>query len=212
MRSTIRFTGVALLLAPTLAAAQGGGDFELGVRGAIRVADGEPANDITGYGVMFRYFLDDGWALGAAVDANEFDFEQPARLLGIEQSDALEAIDAKAESTDVSVHVERHRAWSERWSWFWQAGLGIGNVDVPDVAGPRADGGSFRIETETSSEPFALAGLGARSHAGPWRFEGALTLQYRFADYAVVDTVSGQTGTVDDYLATGLYLGVLYRF
>lgn len=192
--------------------AQDVADFELGVRGAIFVSDGEPANDITGVGALFRHHLDNGWAWGVAIDVGEFDFERPARLLGIDQDDGLEAIDAKADVTDFSAFLERHFALNDRWSWFWQAGGGVGSIDVPRAAGPTADGGTFDIRIDADTEPFLLGALGVRRELGRLSIEGAFTAQYRFSDYQLVDTVSGQTGTVDGHLPYGIYIALLYRF
>ena len=92
--------------------------FDLGLRGIITAADGEPANDIPGYGVFGHYRLNDRWALGFAVDQTEYDFEEPARIVGLQQDPDLPPVDVKAEATVVSAWLQRN---FERW--FVGAGL-----------------------------------------------------------------------------------------
>ena len=189
------------------------GSFELGVRGSILLSDGEPSNDTVGGGLFGRYVLDNGWIVGAALERKEFDFERPARLLGITQDSSLEAIDALAEVTDISVWLERRDAWNERWAWFWQAGGGVGSSDVTTVSGPVQGGGTFRIVTDSSTDPFLLGGLGLRYEPGEhWSIELAGQVQYRFADFKLNDEISGRSGSIGGYSAYGIYLGFAYEF
>src|SRR5215207_1049470 len=87
MRSwTIRLAG-AVVVALTLqssALAQDGG-FDLGVRGIITASDGEPANDIPGFGLFGHWRMSDLWSVGFAADRTEYDFEKPAKLVGLRQ-------------------------------------------------------------------------------------------------------------------------------
>ena len=46
---------------------------DLGVRGIITASDGEPANDIPGFGVFGHWRLGDRWSAGVAVDQTEYD-------------------------------------------------------------------------------------------------------------------------------------------
>jgi len=215
MRRTLSivFTASALALSPSLAHAEAG-RFDLGVRGVLMVADGEPANDIPGFGLFGHYRLSERWRLGFAVDMAEYDFEQPARILGLEQSSSVEPVDVLAESTTVS-------AWAERTfgrapgptEWFLGAGLGLASIDVPDASGPLAGGGQFAIETEADTEIVVQLLAGVRRQLGQrWALEFALRADQHFADWQLNDRVSGRTGTIDDYLTVGGHLGLSFRF
>ena len=72
------------------------GRFHLGVWAGVDVADGEPANDIPGFGLQFRYALNDSWAVGAGIARTEYDFETPASILGIVQDPSIEPVDTLA--------------------------------------------------------------------------------------------------------------------
>lgn len=213
MRKTlsIALAASALALCPTLARGQEG-RLDLGVRAVLMAADGTPANDIPGYGVFGHYRLNDRWKLGFAVDTAEYDFEEPAKIVGLQQSESLEAIDALAESTTVSAWVERTFG-RERTEWFLGAGLGFATIDVPDASGPLQGGGRFDIETEVDTEIVAQLLGGVRRRLGRrWALEFALRADQHFAEWKLRDRVSGRTGTIDDYLALGGHLGVSFRF
>ncbi len=215
MRRTlsIALTTCVLALAPALARAQEG-RYDLGVRGNLLAADGEPANDIPGFGLFGHYRLNERWQLGFAVDTAEYDFEQPARILGLRQSESIEPVDVKAESTTVSAWVERTFGRPQgRTEWFLGAGLGFASIDVPDASGPLQGGGRFDIETEADTEIVAQLLAGVRRRLGQrWALEFALRADQHFADWAVTDRVSGRTATIDDYLALGGHLGFSFRF
>lgn len=203
----------ALALFPGMTQAQDG-HLDLGIRGTILVADGEPANDIPGFGLFGHYRLNERWKLGFAVDQAEYDFEQPARLLGLEQSRNLEAIDVLAESTTVSAWLERSLGDPNgRMEWFWGAGLGFASIDVPDASGPLQGGGRFDIETKADTEIVAMLLAGLRRRFGQrWALELALRGEQHFADWQLRDRISGRTGAVEDYLAYGGHLGLSFRF
>jgi hypothetical protein len=215
MRRTLSivFTASALALSPSLAHAEAG-RFELGVRGVLMVADGEPANDIPGFGLFGHYRLSERWRLGFAVDMAEYDFEQPARILGLEQSSSVEPVDVLAESTTVSAWAERTFGRSQgATEWFLGAGLGLASIDVPDASGPLAGGGRFAIETEADTEIVVQLLAGVRRRLGQrWALEFALRADQHLADWQLNDRVSGRTGTIDDYLTVGGHLGLSFRF
>ena len=204
----------ASLIAPPMAARPAGTGFDLGVRGLITAADGEPANDIPGVGALGHYAFSDDWTFGLAVDRTEFDFEEPAKLLGITQARELEAIDSVAEATVVSVWIERTFApRGGRTTWYLGAGVGAASVDVPDVSGARSDGGQFVIHTEADTEIIASVLGGVRRTFGErWYGEFGLRADQHFADWRFEDRVSGASGTVDDYLAIGGHVAVGFRF
>lgn len=203
---------VALLSLAAPAAADDG-RFEIGLRAVLTASDGEPANDIPGYGLFGRYRLNDRWSLGFSVDQTEYDFEEPAKLLGLQQSASLEPIDTVAEATVVAAWIERDYVRSDRMTWFWGLGAGLADIDVPDASGPLAGGGRFDIQTEADTEMIASVSAGLRRRlASRLFFEFAVRADQHFADWKVTDRVSGATGAVDDYLALGGHLGFGFSF
>ncbi|HWM92869.1 MAG TPA: outer membrane beta-barrel protein [Thermoanaerobaculia bacterium] len=213
MRIRVSLALALLVLVPALAGAQTG-SFDLGVRPVLLLGDGTPANDIPGYGVFGHYRLSDRWRLGFAVDRAEYDFETPAKILGLEQSRDESAIDSLAESTTVSAWLERaFPRPSGRSEWFLGAGLGFASIDVPDASGPLQNGGRFDIHTEADSEVVVQLLAGIRRQLGQrWALEFALRGQQHFADWTVTDSVSGRTGSIDDYTTHGGHLGLSFRF
>lgn len=213
MKTSLALALSALALVPMAARAQDE-RFDLGVRGVLMVADGEPANDIPGFGLFGHYRLGDRWRLGLAVDQAEYDFEEPARIVGLSQSQDEEPIDSLAESTTVSAWLERTFGQPDaRTEWFLGAGLGFASIDVPDASGPLANGGRFDVTTEVDTEIVAQLLAGARWRLGQrLALEFALRADQHFAEWKVTDQVSGRTGTVDDYLAYGGHLGLSFRF
>lgn len=205
--------GLFCLAAAPAAAADGA--FDLGVRANILVGNGEPTNDMLGYGLFARFRVGEGWRVGVGVDHSpEFDVEGIADLVGQTQDPAAEVIDAKASSTVVRAWLERsYPNASGRFEWFWTVGAGIANVEVDEVSGPRAGGGTFTVDTDAGTEILAAGSLGLR-----WFFvrrvalEVAGRLDYHFADWALEERVSGATATVDDYLVTGGHVGLTFRF
>ena len=187
---------------------------DLGMSIAVDAADGTPANDIPGAGVLGRYTLTDEWAIGAAVNRTEYDYEEPAAIVGIVQDPTVEVIDALAAATTVRAWVER--SLSEAGSslpFFLGAGIGAAFTDVPDVTGPRADGGTFDIRTEVDTEIIATVIGGARRMFGErWSGEVAVRAEQHFADWRSTDRVSGAQGSIDDYLTWGIQFTLAYRW
>jgi hypothetical protein len=186
----------------------------IGARGVLRLANGEPANDIPGAGLFAHYRLSERWNLALTIDRAEYDFEQPAKLAGIEQDPDLEPIDALAESTVIGVAVERtYPQAGGRATWFWGVGAGVASIDVPDAIGRRRDGGEFHIRTEVGTQLVASLTAGWRRNLGEhWLLDLALGVDQHFADWQLTDTRSGARGAVDDYLTYGAQLGIGYRF
>lgn len=213
MRTCLAAAVLLLVVSQSPALAQDG-RFDLGARLILTAADGEPANDIPGYGVFGHWQMSDRWSLGFAVDRTEYDFETPAKLLGLSQNPSLEPIDVVAEATILSGWIERtYPRPGGRMDWFWGAGLGFASVDVPDATGPLAGGGTFDITTEADTEIIVslLAGLHRRL-GERWTIEFALRADQHLADWQLTDRVSGNRGAVDDYLALGGHLGIGFRF
>ncbi len=76
--------------------------FQAGLVAGVSVADGEPANDIPGFGVQFRYALSDQWSIGGMLAHTEYDFETPASIVGIVQDPSVEPVDALATATSIA--------------------------------------------------------------------------------------------------------------
>jgi hypothetical protein len=186
----------------------------VGVRPVLALADGTPANDIPGGGSFARWHLGERWALSVAVELAKFDFEEPARVVGLAQADGGEAIDAKAESQRLGVWAERRLGAAGGPSrWYTGFGVGAATIDVPDAVGPLAGGGTFHVRTEADTELIAALALGWERELGRrWLLDTALRWEQHFADWQVVDTVSGRTGAVGDYSTFGAHLGVGWRF
>jgi hypothetical protein len=194
--------------------AQEPGRFDLGVRLDLSLADGEPANDIPGYGLVGHWRPSERWAIGFAVDLAEYDFEEPAKLLGIAQDPTVQVVDAKADGTTVSVWFERTLGVAgPRGHWFWGAGVGFASIDVPDARGPVAGGGTFDVETDAGTEIVASVLGGRRFRFGERAaLDFTLHLDQHFADWQVRDRVSGRTGSVDDYFTYGGNLAFVLSF
>ncbi len=187
---------------------------DLGVSLAIDAADGTPANDIPGAGVLGRYTLDDQWAVGVSVNRTEYDYEAPAAIVGIAQDPTMEVIDALAEATTVRAWIERSLTDAGRpMRFFLGAGVGAAFTDVPDVTGPRADGGTFDIRTAVDTEIIATVIGGARRMFGErWSGEVAVRAEQHFADWRSSDRVSGAQGSIDDYLTWGIQFTLACRW
>jgi len=141
----------------------------------------------------------------------KFDVERPYEFLGLVGDSE---VDATGTSTTLAVAIERFYSHSERrLQWFWTAGAGFGIVDVDDVQGTLAGGGTYDIRQEVDSELLLSLSGGPRWHLGEdWSVELALRLDWHATDWTVTDRVSGASSTIDDYLVRGIHVGVAYRF
>lgn len=205
---------MALTGAAGLCSADGGR--EVGLRANVVLAKGEPSNDIPGFGIISRHRLNDEWWLGFDLNvSNKFDFERPWKSVGLRQGEG-ETIDAVGSSVMLSVLAERrHASAGSNKTWFWNAGLGINSLDIEDVSGPTADGGTFDIKTDADIETVLLGGIGLLhrfSDSGRWSARYELAVEYRFADWKVEDRVSGNTGKIDSYHTIGPRFGLNYMF
>lgn len=213
MRSRCRWTGLLLAAALSQCPAAIGAQesrFEIGMRGVVLLGKGTPANDMVGEGLIGRFAFSDAWQLGVALDNVTFDYETPNRTLGIP---ATAVVDGTNSWSRASVLVERDFAGERRWAWYWVAGLGYAGVDpVSNVAGQRADGGTFNITTTADDELHVFAGGGARRELGRrWLFDTTLTIEHHDTHYELVDTVSGARGTIGAQTVYGIAVGVGYR-
>ena len=187
-------------------------EFDVGVRGVLLIGDGEPSNDMMGFGVVGRWQFRDAWHVGVGYDSVAFDYETPNRVLGI---DSTEVIDPSNEFSRISLFVERrYERSASPWSWFWTAGVGFASIDVgTNAVGTTPGGGSFNIETTADDEAHFIAGGGLRRSFGEhWALETTVTIQHHTTDYQLVDHVSGTTGSIGSQSPYGLTLGVSYEF
>lgn len=186
--------------------------FDVGVRGVVIVGDGQPANDMIGYGAVGRWEFGESWHLGLAFDSVTFDYETPYRVLGI---DSVEEIDPGNEFTRISVLIERrYERPGSPWIWFWTAGVGFASIDVgANAVGTTPGGQSFEIATSADDETHFIVGGGLRRSFGQhWALEAALTLQHHTTDYQLTDLVSEATGSIGSQTPYGLTLGISYEF
>jgi len=188
--------------------------FDLGARAGILVGDGKPANDIETTGLNLRWRLDEQWSVQFGVQRQVFDAERPASWLGLRQDPGVEAIDAKAKATAVSVGLRRDHVWSgSRWGWFWNVDLGTAKPKVPTVSGPLDGGGTFEVSARAKREWVVGVGTGVRWRFAPsWAGEVGLQAEHHQANWRVTDAVSGRSGKVGAYQAAGLWLGLAVAF
>ena len=213
MCAPIALTVTALAIAVPIRAEDG--RFDLGVRGNIVGGSGKPSNDILGIGVFGRYWFGERWSVAFALDHSPgFDVERTASLVGLEQDPNVSDIDSEATSTGLEGLIERNYLRSGgRWEWFWSAGLGVNFVDVDDIVGPRADGGTFDVATDASTEFLVVLSVGARRFFGDrWGLEVALRGDQHFANWEYEDRISGAAGSTGEYLVRGVHFGILRRF
>jgi hypothetical protein len=212
IRSTLLL--LAMLLASIPASADDTDKFDIGVHLGTMLGDGVPANDMPGYGIYGLYRLNDRWSVGLGIDRTEFDYEEPARILGIPLDPDDPPVDPKAEMTIYSALVERtFDASREGRQWFLGAAIGVADTDVPDVTGPTATDGTFDIDSEVDRELIVSLRGGVRQHfGGRWFMQFTLRGEQHFAAWELEDRNSGATARHGDYFAWGGFLGIGYRF
>src|SRR5688572_1212283 len=202
------------LLAPQAAPADDPDEFEVGLRFRLGLGSGVPANDMPGYGIYGLYRLNDEWSVGLSFDQMKFDYEEPARRLGLPIDPEAPPVDAKVDQQIIGVSVERSFSPAEAdRKWFLGAELGMAFTDVPVFTGQTATGENFEIHTEVDRELIASLLGGVRQRFGErWFAEFPLRADQHFAAWEPVDVVSGAETRHDDYFAYGFHLGVGYRF
>lgn len=216
LRSLLLKTAPAwpLLVAPLPATADDAGRIDLGLRLGTSLASGVPANDMPGYGIRGLYALNDRWSVGLEMYFAEFDYEEPARQVGLPIDPDAEPIDAKAEQLIYSAMVER--SFSEpdaRRQWFLGAKVGVADTDVPDVTGLTATGDPFEIHTEVDREFIVSLLGGVRQRFGErWFGEFTVNADEHFSAWESEDRISGAEGRSGNYFAYGFHLGIGYRF
>ncbi len=188
--------------------------FDVEPRGSVLPDDGGPANDIPGFGIIARYWLDDRWFAGAALDAYEYDFRKPTTLVRVAQNPTVDVIDAPGEVTVLSGMIGRRFGENDGgFDWFWTAGVGVGFPDVADVAGPTNMGGTFDLTFDGRAEFRLMTTLGTSYHFTPkWFAAFAARLEHRFVDATITDRESGATDTEDAQSPVGAYISLGYSF
>lgn len=187
---------------------------DIGLRANVLLGDGVPSNDILGYGLIGRYRLNNGWFIGAGVDTYEYDFERPAKLLGIEQDPNEDVVDALADSTVFFGSVGRlYNETNRGFDWFWSLGVGFASPNVDDVSGPIDGGGIFDLTFDVGNEIHLMGTLGSSyNFSENWSTSFSARLEHHFMDVLVTDTVSGATKKIDSQSPMGAYLSLNYRF
>jgi Outer membrane protein beta-barrel domain len=202
------------LLAPVPALADEARRIDVGFRLGTSLGSGVPANDMPGYGVYGLYALNDEWSVGLGVYYTKFDYEEPAKRVGLPIAPDAEPVDAKAEQLIIDALVERSFSSPDaRRQWFLGARVGVADTDVPVVTGTTATGDPVEIHTEVDREIIASLLGGVRQRFGEhWFAEFTVNADQHFAAWEPVDQVSGATGRSGDYFAYGFHLGIGYRF
>ena len=211
MRFVLLYAAIAIVCACSIYGQNN--PWTVGARVNVLTGSGEPSNDMIGSGIFVRREFSSRWALMAAADKAEYDFERPWLVLGLEQDASVETIDSSVDATAISVVIERRFGPVGPTRWFAGLGAGTASVDVADVHGPLADGGTFDITTDGGSELLAIFEIGVQRDLGSlFSFEFVLRADHHFADWEVHDRVSGRTGAIDDYTGLGAHLGLGFRF
>jgi hypothetical protein len=213
----IRLTNLLAPVAYLLLATSANADnfkYEVGLQGVALLGDGVPANDIIGFGVTGRYYLEDGWFVAGAIESYDYDFERPIEVVGLRQDPAIKTIDAAISTTVVSAHLGKTQTLGRSdFEWFWSLGIGAAFPDADSATGPTDDGGTFNVTTDAGTEIHLLSAIGLE-----YRFTPALSVraaaraEHHFIDLSVTDQVSGATGTVDSHSPLGMNVGVAWRF
>lgn len=188
--------------------------FEVGLRGNVLLGDGVPNNDVLGYGVIARYRLNDGWFIGAGIDAYAYDFERPWRVVGLEQDPNIGTIDASTTNTVFNGAFGRlYNETDQGLDWFWTLGVGYSSPTVDDVSGPTDTGGTFDMTFDVGSEIHLMATLGSSyNFSSNWSASFAARIEHHFMDVLVTDRVSGNSEKIDSQSPLGAYLSLNYRF
>ena len=175
---------------------------------------GKPTNDILGFGIHARFGLNERWWLRVGIDHSDvYDIEGPADFFGLPADFSAGVVDAEGTSTKLMGWVERVYGREGRLEWFWAGGVGYNLNDIDPVTGPLIGGGSYRIITNDTDEVIGSVLGGLRWFLGTkWRIELIVRGDQHFADWKLVDEISGATATIDDYFIRGVTLGLRKRF
>ena len=187
---------------------------EYGLRVNVLLGDGTPANDVPGFGLIGRRYLDNGWFIGGSLDTYAYDFERPYSYLGIALDPALDVIDADGRNTVLGGHLGREYGDANSgWRWFWTLGLGIGSPSVDSLSGPTDTGGTFDLKFDAGTEFHLMSTLGTSYYfSSKWSASLTARAEYHAMDIRITDTISGATTKIDSQTPIGAYLSLNYRF
>ena len=208
----IQLTGLlALSLSSNALQAESGSQYELTTRLNIVGSTGKPTNDILGFGIALHRKLSDEWYLGINLDHSpEFDFEEPSNLVGIRST---EVVDAVGSMTMITVVGERRYPQSEDWTLFWQVGGGFAEIDMDNADGDVFGGGTYDIATDIDTEFIIIAGFGGLQTLGKnWSARYEVTAESHNGGWDMTESVTGNTGKIDEYGVYGIRIGMTYRF
>jgi len=188
--------------------------WEFGLRSNAISGDGLPTNDMLGFGVISRFYLNDGWFAGAAIDTAEYDFEHASAIWGESQDLSTNAIDAAATNTIFSAFMGRQYGdMSKGFDWFWTAGLGVGFPDIEDVSGPVNGGGSFDITARSGTEIHLITSLGTSYHfSSEWSATFTARVEQHFMDHRLTDRITDTTTTIDSQTPIGVSISLNRQF
>ena len=206
---------MAFFLTSQLTYAAEDGFSSLTTRLNIVGSNGTPTNDVLGVGLIGHYKFSDDWYLGIGLDYSpEFDFERTPKLVGLQQDTSLATIDATGDQMLISAFAERrYPNDTGDIEYFWSLGAGINEVDMNDVSGPLEGGGTFNISTKADTEFVIVSSVGIQQQFNSnWSGRYEFSVNRHFADWSLRDSISGNTGTIDDYSIIGLRLGLSYQF
>ena len=204
-------TSLFIMLIPCFALTAAAGEYELTPRLNIVGSSGKPTNDVLGIGIALHRRLSDEWYLGINLDHSpEFDFEEPSNLLRIQSA---EVADAVGSMTMITVVGERRYPQSDDWTLFWHLGGGFAEVDMDNVGGDVAGGGTYDIATDVDTEFILIASVGwLQSLRKNWSARYEITAESHNGGWDVRDEISGNEGKIDEYGVYGLRLGMTYHF
>ena len=175
------------------------------------------AGDIQGYGVSLRRALGTApqtpWEIALILDHLEYDLETPVHATGVEPRAGDEPVDQFTTVWRGQVELVRRLRMGHRWTPFLTAGAGIYAIDVPDVTGNTAAGGTFELRTESPTTAGLSVGVGSEWRL--WRnISFALGFSYAqtFTKYEVTEVRSGATGTISPFAPLGVGSQLIVRW
>lgn len=216
MRLFNQTVGAVLLALSTLSSGSYGqqlSNWEVGARFDGNFGEGSPANDILGSSLIGRYRFSNDWLLGFSYEyAGEWDVENPSEALAI---NSATVVDAKAQTTLLSVWAERRYSETERGAyWFWTAGLGISDVEADNASGTTTAGDPYNLVFDIDNEMVFTFTAGRRHNVSDsWSFGYGARLEERRGDWRATDTESGTSKVIyDGYTVYGVFADTYYHF
>ena len=188
--------------------------FGLGVRGNLQLAEEGPVHNLSGYGLYGRLQLGGNREVGIGVDMLSDDIDDPAGMLGLQESEQAAPLSAKITANVFSVWGRQNfDVGLDRIEPFVLAGLGLASIDMDSSKVRLQDGSAFDLRADAGTEHIFMLGGGIRSRlADNLGLEVAVRGEYHLANWTVEDRVSGAYIALDDYFALGLYAALCLNF